>query len=45
MRVKFSTNVNRNGGAGGGGTGSSAVTKSLVRLRDVRETVFGPWRV
>ena len=44
-RVRFSTDANRNGGAGGGGMGSSAGSKSLVRLRDVRETDFGPWRV
>jgi len=44
-RVKFSTDVNRKSRAGGGGTGSSAGSKGLVRLRDVRETDFGPWRV
>lgn len=44
-RVRFSTDVNRNGGAGDGETGSSAGSRGLVRLRDVRETDFGPWRV
>jgi len=44
-RVRFSTDVNRSSGAGDGETGSSGRSKSLVRLRDVRETDFGPWRV
>ena len=41
----FSTDVKRNGEAGDGGAGGSARSKSLVRLRDVRETDFGLWRV
>ena len=43
--VKFSTDVNRNGGARGGGMGSGAGSKSVVRLRDVRESHRGCWRV
>ncbi|CUS14992.1 unnamed protein product [Tuber aestivum] len=38
-RVRFSTDSSEN--ANGGGTGG----KSLVTLRDVKETDFGPWRV
>ena len=43
--MKFSTDVKRNSEAGGGGIGGSGGSKSLVRLRDVRETDFGLWRV
>ena len=43
--MKFSTDVKRNSEAGGGGMGGSVGSKSLVRLRDVRETDFGLWRV
>ncbi|CAZ83056.1 unnamed protein product [Tuber melanosporum] len=38
-RVRFSANSN------GNGNGNSGGGKSLVTLRDVRETDFGPWRV
>ena len=45
-QVKLSPDVNTNGGAGvEGRTGSSARSKSLVRLRDVRETDLGPRNV
>ena len=40
--VKCSTDVKRNGGARGGGRGSSARNKSLVVLRDVRESGSEP---
>ncbi|PWW77832.1 hypothetical protein C7212DRAFT_362443 [Tuber magnatum] len=38
-RVRFSADAN------GNGNGGSAGGKSLVTLRDVRETDFGPWKV
>ena len=44
-RVKVSIDMNRNGRARGGGTSRSARGKSLVGLRDVRETGFGPCMV
>lgn len=39
--VKYSTDVNRNGGARGGGMGSRTGSKSVVELRDVRECDCG----
>ena len=44
-QVKFSADVNMNGWARDAGMGSSAVSKSLVRHRDVRESDCGPWKV
>ena len=43
--MKFSTDVKMNGEAGSEGRGGSAGGKSLVKLRDVSEIDFGPWRV
>ena len=37
--------MKRNGEAGDGGMGDSVGSKSLVGLRDIRETDFGLWRV
>ena len=45
MQRRYSTDVNRNGGAGVGGTRSRAGSKSLVRLRDVTAAGSGPPRV
>ena len=39
--MKYSTDVNRNGGARGGGMGSRTGSKSVVELRDVRECDCG----
>jgi len=44
-RVKFSTDVDGNSGAEVRGTGSSGVSKSLVRLRNIRATNSGLWRI
>ena len=44
-RVKLSTDANRNSETGGGATGSSSESKSSARLRDVRGSDLGLWRV